>query len=293
MKLKKLLPTFSLPARFKRIALTTAFAGLVASTASAQLVISFEESEGFTAGSAPVGGSTGWQGSGAGGAAFLYVTDSKAYEGSQSVVVRNGANNSYFARTADGNFLYDYGITSIDFYFSHEPAADPVPNTTIARWDLYYSNSADQLGFRMSMELRYPQEGNSDFSIYFSSDNNAFFNGANPGSRSLPGSAGMDLTQWNKVSVWLDHDQSQLYVSVNGITIGGAAVRLHQTNFTADSRINGIRLQTPTISSNATGTTYFDYFVAIPEPSTSLMTLAVLGGGWLLRRKGRNAAIRF
>lgn len=286
MKLSQFLPATVFSPAFKRVALTACL-GLVSLSASANTIISFESSEGFNLNSNPQGGTTGWYGSGNAGAAnYLYVTSAKAYDGTQSVAAKNGATDYFFTRTADGNSLYDLNSTKVEFYFSHDtdPSYTPAVNDQIARWEVYYSNAPTEgsdMGYRAIMELRYTESG---YSIYLRGTGTNAFHGS--ATRYIQPESNFDLASWNKISISLDYAPSNntkgyMRVEVNGVALD-APVELSRTVFTEDSRINALRINTPKLG---VGTSYYDYFVlVIPEPSSTMMTMGVLGGGWLLRQ---------
>lgn len=256
----------------------TCLAGM-AVAAQAQLITSFESSEGFTSGSTPAAGSAGWAGSTGSASTYFRVTNAQAYSGTQSLMaVNSNPNNNTFFGTSPN--LFDLNATSISFYLKHDGGTFAA-NANIARFELYYhTNGASTTAesSRVIMTLRYGATEGADYALQFS-DNGV----ASTVTRNLVGSAGLDLTNWTNVNVnfnFSNEVQDTVSATVGGFTVNQAANLVAAA--TEESRIVYLRLA---VNTSGTGTTYYDQFTAIPEPSVHLLLVGCAGGLAMFRRR--------
>lgn len=246
--MNSLSPSF---APFRRVLPWTACLGLLLAfdtVAAQEEVTSFEDSEGFAAGSI-LPGRAGWEGT-PGGAALrnLIVTAEEFYKGGQSLQANNAAGAYAFAQSPD---LYQKGFTGVSFFLKNPGAQYVEANQTIARWEVLFGDGPDTPSTpRIVVLLRYTSP--KAFSMNIGPQNDALKGSTN---RNILSASAFKLDDWNEVDMDFDFAGGVLTIRVNGTPLSNT-IQLNPEKVTAKTRITGIRFATPASASE--GVTYFD-----------------------------------
>jgi hypothetical protein len=244
-------PCFSLriPSFFRR-SLGVLGACLLAASAvrAAELVTSFEESEGFREGNA-LTGQEGWEGTDTWKVrSHLAVTTEEAYQGTQSVLANNAMGTYSYVQSPD---LGKNGFTGLSFFLKNSDVEFSEENQPMARWEIIYGNPDGTSNYRIVVYLRFTT--GKTFHLHLSSTNDAL-NGA-VGSRNILNKSNFRLGEWNEFGMEFDFTAKTLVLTVNGAPVS-SIVKLHPENATANCRITGFRMATPTAA--ASGISFYD-----------------------------------